>query len=223
MGRTSTGRARGCWSTSTSRGAPAGGVRPSLGPDATGVGWVYQYAVLGEGRSLAELRSLQDWQVRYALAKAEGVAEVASIGGFVKTYTVTVDPRRLQAYGIPLSQVTQAIRQSNRDVGGRVIEMAETEYVVRGRGYLRGMADLEQVVLKADALTPVRLADVARIELGPDERRGLSEINGQGEVVSGIALQRYGQNALDVIANVKTGDRRDRPEPAGRCAYRDGL
>ena len=179
------------------------GIRASLGPDATGVGWVYQYAVLGGDRSLAELRSIQDWQVRYSLAKAEGVAEVASIGGFVKTYAVTVDPLRLKSYGITLSQVSQAIRQSNRDVGGRVVEMAETEYVVRGRGYLRGRADLEQVVLKADALTPVRLADVARIELGPDERRGLSELNGEGEVVSGIALQRYGQNALDVIANVR--------------------
>ena len=179
------------------------GIRASLGPDATGVGWVYQYAVLGGDRSLAELRSIQDWQVRYSLAKAEGVAEVASIGGFVKTYAVEVDPLRLKSYGITLSQVSQAIRQSNRDVGGRVVEMAETEYIVRGRGYLRGTADLEQVVLKADALTPVRLADVARIQLGPDERRGLSELNGEGEVVSGIALQRYGQNALDVIANVR--------------------
>ena len=199
------------------------GVRPSLGPDATGVGWVYQYAVLGEGRSLAELRSLQDWQVRYALAKAEGVAEVASIGGFVKTYTVTVDPRRLKSYGIPLSQVTQAIRQSNRDVGGRVIEMAETEYVVRGRGYLRGIADLEQVVLKADALTPVRLADVARIELGPDERRGLgrTERRGRGGQRHRSATLRPERTRRD--RRRQAGDRRARAQPAGGCAYRDGL
>ncbi len=184
------------------RRLPAG-VVPSLGPDATGVGWVYQYAVTGENRTLAELRSVQDWQVRYALAEADGVAEVAGVGGFVKTYAVVVDPRRLQAQGIPLARVVEAIRQSNRDVGGRVVEMAETEFIVRGRGYLRGVADIEQIVLKVDALTPVRLGDVARVELGPDERRGLTELNGEGEVASGIVVQRYGQNALDVIARVK--------------------
>ncbi|MGE5791327.1 MAG: efflux RND transporter permease subunit [Bacteroidota bacterium] len=179
------------------------GITPSLGPDATGVGWVYQYAVLSEKRTLAELRTIQDWYLRYGLAKAEGVAEVASIGGFVKTYAVTVDPWRLKAYGIPLSRVAEAIRRNNRDVGGRVVEMTETEYVVRGRGYLQGIADLEQIVLKTEGLTPVLLRDVARIELAPDERRGLTELNGEGEVVSGIVLQRFGQNALDVIANVK--------------------
>jgi Cu(I)/Ag(I) efflux system membrane protein CusA/SilA len=179
------------------------GLTPSLGPDATGVGWVYQYVVLSAKRTLAELRTLQDWSIRFALTKAQGVSEVASIGGFVKTYAVTVDPLRLKAYGIPLSRVIEAIRQNNMDVGGRVVEMTETEYVVRGRGYLRGTGDLEKVVLKAVGLTPVLLRDVARVELGPDERRGLTELNGEGEVVSGIALQRYGQNALDVIANVK--------------------
>jgi Cu(I)/Ag(I) efflux system membrane protein CusA/SilA len=179
------------------------GVTPSLGPDATGVGWVFQYAVLSGERSLAELRSLQDWYIRYALAKAEGVAEVASIGGFVKTYNVTVDPRRLKAYGIALTRVTETVRGSNRDVGGRVIEMSETEFIVRGRGYVTTIADLEKVVLKTDGLTPVLLRDVARIELAPDERRGLAELNGEGEAVSGIALQRYGQNALSVIDSVK--------------------
>ncbi len=179
------------------------GLTPSLGPDATGVGWVYQYVLLSAKRTLAELRTLQDWYVRFALTKAGGVSEVASIGGFVKTYAVTVDPLRLKAYGIPLSQVIEAIRENNMDVGGRVVEMTETEYVVRGRGYLRGTGDLEKVVLKAEGLTPVLLRDVAHVELGPDERRGLTELNGEGEVVSGIALQRYGQNALDVIANVK--------------------
>ena len=179
------------------------GVTPSLGPDATGVGWVFEYVVMGARRTLAELRSLQDWSIRYALAKADGVAEVASVGGFVRQYQVVVDPRKLQAYGIPLQKLTQAIRESNTDVGGRVVELAETEYVVRGRGYLRGVADLEQIVLKADLGTPVLLRDVARIELGPDERRGLTELNGDGEVVSGIVLQRDGRNALDVVRSVK--------------------
>ncbi|MGE5027296.1 MAG: efflux RND transporter permease subunit, partial [Betaproteobacteria bacterium] len=179
------------------------GVAPQLGPDATGVGWVYQYAVLAKNKSLAELRTLQDWFLRYQLTKAPGVAEVASIGGFVQQYQVVVDPRRLQAYGVPLASVTQVIRDSNRDVGGRVVEMAETEYMVRGKGYLRGKDDLEQLVVKSERGVPVRLADIARVELGPDERRGLTELNGEGEVVSGIVMARYGQNALEVIANVK--------------------
>ncbi|HYE36921.1 efflux RND transporter permease subunit [Methylocaldum sp.] len=179
------------------------GLTPALGPDATGVGWVYQYVVLGARQTLAELRSLQDWFIRYQLAKAHGVAEVASVGGFVRQYQVVVDPRRLQAYGISLSTVNETIRASNRDVGGRVVEMSETEYMVRGKGYLRGVGDLEQLVLKAENGTPVLLRDVARVELGPDERRGLTELNGEGEAVSGIAMARYGQNALDVIRNVK--------------------
>jgi len=179
------------------------GVTPTLGPDATGVGWVYQYVVVAAQHTLAELRTLQDWFVRYQLTKAQGVSEVASVGGFVKTYQVTVEPRKLQAYGIPLSQVAAVIRASNRDVGGRVIEMAETEYVVRGRGYLRGIADIENLVVKAAGGTPVPIRDVARVELAPDERRGIAELNGEGEVVSGIAVARYGQNALDVIDNLK--------------------
>jgi Cu(I)/Ag(I) efflux system membrane protein CusA/SilA len=180
------------------------GVTPTLGPDATGVGWVYQYAVVAAQHTLAELRTIQDWFVRYQLTKAHGVAEVATVGGFVKTYQVTVEPRKLQAYGIPLSQVAAVIRASNRDVGGRVIEMAETEYVVRGRGYLRGIADIEKLVVKAQEGTPVLIRDVARVELAPDERRGIAELNGEGEVVSGIAVARYHQNALDVIDNVKS-------------------
>jgi Cu(I)/Ag(I) efflux system membrane protein CusA/SilA len=179
------------------------GVAPTLGPDATGVGWVYQYVVLAKNKTLAELRTLQDWFLRYQLTKAHGVAEVASIGGFVRQYQVVVDPRRLQAYGIPLGRISQVIRASNADVGGRVVEMAETEYMVRGRGYFRGPADLEQLVVKSEGGVPVLLRDVARVELGPDERRGIGELNGEGEAVSGIALARYGQNALDVIANVK--------------------
>ena len=185
------------------RNLPAG-VTPTLGPDATGVGWVYQYAVVAAKRTLAELRSTQDWQVRYAVAKAEGVAEVASVGGFVKQYSVVVDPSRLRSYNIPLTKVRDAIRASNNDVGGRVIELAETEFMVRGRGYLRSVDDIEQIVLKSENGASVLLRDVARVEMTPDERRGITEMNGEGEAVSGIAVQRYGQNALDVIDNVKT-------------------
>jgi Cu(I)/Ag(I) efflux system membrane protein CusA/SilA len=188
--------------SAAARNLPAG-VTPTLGPDATGVGWVYQYVVMAARRTLAELRSTQDWLIRFAVAKAEGVAEVASVGGFVRQYSVVVDPRRLKAFDIPLMKVKDAIRSSNMDVGGRVVELAETEFMVRGRGYIRGLKDLEQIVLKAEAGAPVLLRDVARIELAPDERRGVTELNGQGEVVSGIAVQRYGQNALSVIDNVK--------------------
>ncbi|NJD05847.1 MAG: efflux RND transporter permease subunit [Methylococcaceae bacterium] len=179
------------------------GVTPSLGPDATGVGWIYQYVVLGAQYSLAELRSMQDWFVRYQLTKAHGVAEVASVGGFVKQYQVIVDPRKLQSFRIPLEAVGRVIRASNRDVGGRVVEITETEYMVRGKGYLRGIGDLEQLVVKAEGGTPVLLKDVARIELGPDERRGITELNGEGEAVAGIAMARYGQNALEVIHNLQ--------------------
>ena len=182
------------------------GVTPALGPDASGVGWVYQYVVLGAERTLAELRSIQDWIVRYNLVTAKGVAEVASVGGFEKQYQVVVDPRKLQAFGVPLDRVADAIRDSNRDVGGRTIEMSETEYMIRGRGYLRGLQDLGNVVLKADPSgsgTPVLVKDVARIELGPDERRGIAEMNGTGEVVGGIALKRDGADARTTIGNIK--------------------
>ena len=179
------------------------GVTPTLGPDATGVGWVYQYVLRAKDRSLAELRSLQDRFLRYPLATTRGVAEVASVGGFVRTYQVTVDPHRLHAYGVMPSRVTEVIRASNRDVGGRSIEMSETEYVVRGRGYLRGIADLERLVVKAERGTPVRIADVARVELVPDERRGLAELDGEGETVAGIVMARSGQNALDVIDGIR--------------------
>jgi Cu(I)/Ag(I) efflux system membrane protein CusA/SilA len=178
-------------------------IKPSLGPDATGVGWVYQYALVGAQKSLAELRTIQDWYARYQIAKAPGVSEVASVGGFSQQYQVVVDPIRLRAYDVTLDQVREAIRASNMDVGGRTIEMAETEYVVRGKGYLTGVDDLAKVVLKTKDGVPVMLSDVARVELGPDERRGITELNGEGEVVSGIALQRFGENALDVIDNVK--------------------
>ncbi len=179
------------------------GVTPTIGPDATGVGWVYQYVLLAKNRSLAELRTLQDWYVRYGLSRAQGVSEIASVGGFVKQYNVVIDPQRLRSFDIPLSKVRDAIRASNMDVGGRTIELSEFEYVVRGRGYLKGIPDLKKIVLKAQGGTPVLLEDVARVELGPDERRGIAELNGEGEVASGIVLQRFGSNALDVIDNVK--------------------
>ena len=184
------------------RRLPAG-VTPSLGPDATGVGWVYQYAVVAKNMTLAELRSLQDWTIRYGISKAEGVAEIAGVGGFVKQYNVVVDPRRLRSQNISLQALREAIRASNVDVGGRTVELSEFEYVVRGRGYLRGIEDIENIVLKTSAGTPLRLRDIASVELGPDERRGITELNGEGEVASGIALQRFGANALTVIDNVK--------------------
>ena len=179
------------------------GVTPQIGPDATGVGWVYEYALLARDKTLAELRAIEDWYLRYQLTKAHGIAEVASIGGFVQTYQVTVDPVKLRAYGIPLKKLIDAIRDSNRDVGGRVVEMAETEYMVRGKGYLRGKSDIENLVVKADNGTPVQIRDVARVELAPDERRGLTELNGEGEVVAGIAIARYGANALEAIKSLK--------------------
>jgi len=185
------------------RSLPAG-ITPTLGPDATGVGWVYQYAVMAAKRTLAELRTTQDWQVRFAVAEAPGVAEVATVGGFVRQYVVVVDPQQLKSFNITLTDVREAIRDSNMDVGGRVIELAETEFMVRGRGYFRGPEDIEKIVLKTEGGTPVLIRDVARVELAPDERRGVAELNGEGEAVSGIAVQRYGENALDVIANVKS-------------------
>ncbi|MBU1365800.1 MAG: efflux RND transporter permease subunit [Gammaproteobacteria bacterium] len=188
---------------SSAQGNLPAGVSPQLGPDATGVGWVFQYALTGKDQSLADLRSVQDWYVRYQLTKAGGVAEVASVGGFVKEYQVTVDPHRLATYGIPLNRLTQVIRESNRDVGGRVVELAEKEFMVRGLGYLKGIEDIETLVLKSDGGTPVLVRDVARVELVPASRRGITELNGDGEVVSGIVMARFGQNALDVIANVK--------------------
>jgi Cu(I)/Ag(I) efflux system membrane protein CusA/SilA len=180
-----------------------GGVTPRIGPDATGVGWVYEYALIGVNKTLAELRTIQDWYLRYQLTGAHGVSEVASVGGFVQQYQVTVNPVKLRAYGIALNKVSQVIRESNRDVGGRALEMSETEYMVRGRGYLRGVGDIENLVVKAANGTPVLIRDIARVELVPDERRGLTELNGEGEVVSGIVMARYGENALKVISNIK--------------------
>jgi copper/silver efflux system protein len=179
------------------------GVTPTIGPDATGVGWVYQYAVMSKELNLADTRTIQDWNLKFALAKAEGVAEVASVGGFVKQYNVILDPQRMRDLGITMQKMRDAIRASNADVGGRTVELSEFEYVIRGKGYIKSINDLGNIVLKNDGGTPVLLKDVARVELGPDERRGITELNGEGEVASGIVLQRFGMNALDVIENVK--------------------
>ncbi len=179
------------------------GVTPTLGPDATGVGWAYQYAITSDSRNLAETRSMQDWNLKFGLAKAEGVSEVASVGGFVKQYNIVVDPQRMRDLGISLDRIREVVRGSNTDVGGRTVEMSGFEFIVRGRGYLRGVQDLGKIVVKSDKGTPVLLKDVARIELGPDERRGLADLDGKGEVAGAITLQRFGSNALDVIDAVK--------------------
>jgi Cu(I)/Ag(I) efflux system membrane protein CusA/SilA len=182
-----------------------GGAAPVLGPDATGVGWVYTYALVDESgkHDLAFLRTLQDWYVRYALASVEGVAEVASVGGFIKQYQVNIDPNRLSAYGLSIREVMERIKMSNNDVEGRLIEMSGREYMVRGRGYIKSPTDIQSIVVGSKAGTPVLLRDVANVTLGPDIRRGIVEMNGMGEVAGGIVVVRHGENALNVINAVK--------------------
>jgi len=180
------------------------GVTPSLGPDATGVGWAFMYALTSTQRNLAELRSLQDWFLKYELTAVPGVSEVASIGGFVKQYQITVDPNRLRAYNIPISRIRAAVQRSNSEVGGRLIEMAETEFMVRGEGYITSAEDLKDVALAVDEHgTPIRIRDVGTVDVGPDIRRGLVELNGEGEVVGGIVVVRAGANAYETIERVK--------------------
>jgi len=182
------------------------GVNPTLGPDATGVGWVYQYALVDKSgkRSLADLRSIQDFNLRYALESVEGVAEVASVGGFEKEYQVSVDPNKLASYEIPLKRVLDAVRESNNDVGGRILEVSGHEQFIRGRGYVKSVDDLKSVVLKVSAQgVPVRIADVGTVNLGPAMQRGQADLNGEGIVVGGIVVMRYGENALDIIKRVK--------------------
>jgi len=182
------------------------GVRPTLGPDATGVGWVFQYALVDKsGRhNLAELRSIQDFTLRYWLESVEGVAEVASVGGFVKEYQVNVDPNKLTGYGIPLQKVAQAIRRSNNDVGGRVLEIAGHEHFIRGRGYIKSPRDIERIALGSSKTgVPVTVRDIGYVSLGPALRRGLAELDGDGEAVGGIVVMRYGEDALSVIERVK--------------------
>ena len=187
------------------RGMLPEGAEPQLGPDATGVGWVFQYALFDRTgqHDLSELRSLQDWFVRFELATVDGVAEVASVGGFVKEYQVLVDPNKLRAFNIPLQKVIDAVRSSNQETGGRTLEMAETEYLIRSFGYVNKPEDLQQAVLKTIDGTPITVGDVARVVEGPAIRRGITELNGVGEAVGGIVVMRPGANALDVIHNVK--------------------
>jgi len=181
------------------------GVTPSLGPDGTGVGWVFEYALTSDKHSLQELRSLQDWYLKYALSSVEGVSEVASVGGYVKQYQVQIDPLRLQSLGITLSEVEMAVKNANADVGGETLEMGESEFMVRGQGYLHGIEDLKAVPVKYDptAGTSVTLGELAVIVEGPEMRRGVAELDGQGEVVGGIVVMRQGANALEVIKGVK--------------------
>jgi Cu(I)/Ag(I) efflux system membrane protein CusA/SilA len=188
------------------RGSLPEGVNPVLGPDATGVGWVFEYALVDDSgkHDLAELRSIQDWNLRYALEAVKGVAEVAPIGGFVKEYQVDLDPNALAAHRIPLSDVVSRIRASNNDVGGKTFEVGSTEYYVRGRGYIKSVADIENVVLKVDNGTPVYVRNIGTVHLGPAFRRGVADLDGKGEVVGGIVVMRYGENALRVIDGVKS-------------------
>ena len=180
------------------------GVTPQLGPDATGVGWVYEYMVESDRHDLQQLRSIQDWYLRYELMSVPGVTEVASIGGYVKQYQVEVDPNKLLAFNIPLNKVRMAIQRSNNDVGGKLIEMSETEFIVRGLGYIRSLDDLKKIALGVDTNgTPILLRNVANIHLGPDLRRGLADRDGLGETVGGIIVMRYGENALKVIEDVR--------------------
>ena len=195
------------------------GVKTEIGPDATALGWIFQYALVDQSgsQSLADLRSYQDWYLRYYLKSVPGVAEVATFGGFGKQYQVNVDPNRLQAYGLPISKVVEAIRGGNTETGGRLIEFGGTEYMVRGRGYARSIADFENIAVAASENgTPIRVKDIGRVTLGPDIRRGASDLDGTGEVVSGIVVMRQGQNALDVIQRVKAKIREIEPGlPAG--------
>ncbi len=182
------------------------GVAPTLGPDATGVGWVYQYALVDESgtHDLAQLRSLQDWHLRYQLESVPGVAEVSAVGGFVKQYQIEVDPNTLAAYRLPIKTIVEAVRDSNAEVSGRVLEMAGTEYVIRGRGYLRSIDDIELIPVGTDGRgTPILIRDIAHVQIGPDQRRGIAELDGKGQTVGGIVIMRAGENALAVIERVK--------------------
>jgi Cu(I)/Ag(I) efflux system membrane protein CusA/SilA len=180
------------------------GVEPTLGPDATGVGWVFEYTLESDQLDLAELRTLQDWYIRYQLTAVPGVSEVASLGGFVKQYQVEVNPERLRAFNIPVTRVAQAIGSHNVDIGARVLEMGGREYMIRGLGYLRGIEDIEEVAVGATPTgTPIRVRDVATVQLGPAPRRGASDLDGHGEVVAGIVVMRFGSDALKTIEAVK--------------------
>lgn len=187
------------------RGSLPEGVNPVIGPDATGVGWVFEYALVDDTgqHDLAQLRSIQDWNLRYALESVKGVSEVASVGGFIKEYQIDLDPNKLAAHGIPLAMAVDAVKRSNADVGGRIFETASTEYFVRGRGYIKSVADIEDIPLKMENGTPVYIKNVGTVHMGPELRRGVVELDGRGETVGGIVVMRYGENALGVIAGIK--------------------
>src|SRR5437762_2022819 len=190
---------------SSIRGSLPEGVNPTIGPDATGVGWVYEYALVDDSGKLdlSQLRSIQDWNLRYALESVKGVSEVAPIGGFVKEYQIDLDPNALLAHNIPLSEIVTRVKSSNSDVGGKTFEVSTTEYFVRGRGYFKSIADIENVVLKVENGTPVYVKNVGSVHLGGALRRGVAELDGKGEVVGGIVVMRYGENALSVIEGIK--------------------
>src|SRR5205807_1208374 len=183
------------------------GVKTEIGPDATSVGWVYQYALVDHSgkNDLSRLKSLQDWYLRYQLESVPGVAEVASVGGFVKQYQINVDPNLLLAYKVPLTQVIEAVRKSNNEVGGRLLEFSGTEFMVRSKAYIGSREDIEKIVVRANAQTgtPLLVRDVARVTLGPDIRRGVTDFNGEGNTVGGVVIMRQGENALNVINHVK--------------------
>ena len=187
------------------QGSLPAGVNPQLGPDATGLGWVYQYTLNSDKKDLQQLRSIQDYFLKYELSSIQGVAEVASIGGYVKQYQVNLDPNKLASYNIPLQKVKMAIKQSNNDVGGRLLEMGEMEFMVRSLGYIKSKEDLEDVVIgvSPNSGSPIYIKDVATVDIGPELRRGIADWNGEGETVGGIIVIRYGENALAVIDRVK--------------------
>src|SRR5512147_801492 len=194
------------------------GVKTELGPDATSVGWVFQYALVDpeNKHSSDELRSFQDWFLRYAIQSVPGVSEVATVGGQVRQYQITVNPNSLAAYKLPLDSVIQAVRRGNNDVGGRLVEISGREYMVRGRGYVKSVSDLEKLVLKTEKGTPIQVKDVATVALGPEMRRGIADYNGEGDVVGGIVVMRQGENALNVIHRVKAKLEELKPSlPAG--------
>src|SRR5450755_3937087 len=179
-------------------------ITPTLGPDATGVGWAFMYSITSTNRDLAELRSIQDWYLKYQLTSVPGVSEVASVGGFVKQYQITVDPTKLRAYNLSISEVAMAVKRSNGEVGGRSIELSEKEFILRVRGYVNKLDDLRKVTVGlGDKGVPILLGQVADVQFGPDMRRGIAELNGRGETVGGVVVVRYGANARQVILDVK--------------------
>ena len=221
MARTSTGRARRTleYLSNILPRLPQG-VQVELARDETAIGWVFQYALIDKtGKNdLAQLRSYQDWYLRYALQAVPGVAEVAPLGGFVRQYQVNVDPNRLAAYNIPIDRVIEAIRAGNNDVGGRLVEFSGREFMVRGRGYIKNVSDIEEIVVGTSKSggTPILVKNLGTVTLGPDIRRGIAELNGEGEVVGGIVIMRFGENALKVVERIRAKLEEIKPYPSAR-------